>query len=54
MKKTKYFIKSLKESDKTPDSYKKFVINKINLGRKALIEGKVIRIEDLKIEIKKW
>ncbi len=34
--------------------YRLYVIDKIKKGEQAVIEGKVISLEDLKKEIKKW
>jgi len=34
--------------------YKLYVIDKIKKGEQAVVEGKVISVEDLKKEIKKW
>jgi hypothetical protein len=53
--------KSLRAISRLPDKanvdemmYRLYVLDKINKGKDAIIKGKVVSVENLKLEIKKW
>ncbi len=44
-----------KEKNKTnDDTYKEYIVRKIELGKKSIKNGKAISSNDLRKEIKKW
>jgi len=52
---------SLKAISNLPDEstiddimYRLYVIDKVRKGEEAVLKGKVISLDDLKIEVKKW